>query len=136
MTEQRGFLKFSEGDQLLPQEEILDFDVKKSRLTIGIPAESSYQECRTPLAPQAAGLLVANGHRILIQKGAGKSARFSDEEYSEAGAEIAYSPEEVYKADIILKVAPMSMKELDLLKSRQTLITALHLPGQSRKYFE
>jgi alanine dehydrogenase len=136
MTEQHGFLKFSEGDQLLPQEEILDFDVKKSRLTIGIPAESSYQECRTPLAPQAAGLLVANGHRIMIQKGAGKSAQFSDEEFSAAGAEIVYAPEEVYKADIILKVAPMSLEELDLLKSRQTIITALHLPGQSRKYFE
>lgn len=136
MAEQRGFLKFTEGDQFLPQEEMLDFDVKKSKMTIGIPGESSYQECRIPLAPQAAGLLVANGHRILIQKGAGKAAHFSDEEFSEAGAEIVYSQEEVYKSDVILKVAPMSLKELDLLKSRQTIITSLHLPGQSRKYFE
>ncbi len=136
MTQQHGFLKFSENENLLPQEEMLDFDVKKSRLSIGIPLEDSYQECRVPLAPQAAGLLVANGHRILIQKGAGKSAHFSDEEFSEAGAEIVYSAEEVYKADIILKVAPMTLKELDMLKTRQTIITSLHLPGQSRKYFE
>lgn len=136
MNEQHGFLKFSEGDQLLPQEEILDFNVKKSRLTIGIPSESSYQECRTPLAPQAAGLLVANGHRILIQKGAGKPAKFSDEEFSEAGAEIVYSPEEVYKSDIILKVAPLTPREIDLVKSRATIISSIHLTGQSRTYFE
>ena len=120
----------------MPKEEILDFNVRKSSLTIGIPGETSFQECRVPLAPQAVGLLVANGHRILIQKGAGNSAKFTDEEYSEVGAEIVYSAEEVYKADIILKVAPMSMKELDMLNARQTIITSLHLPGQSRKYFE
>jgi len=136
MTEQYGFLKYSDGEKLMPQEEVLDFDLRKSNLTIGIPCESSFQECRIPLAPQAAGLLVANGHRLLIEKGAGKSARFRDEEFSEAGAEITHTHAEVFKSDIILKVAPPSLKELDLLTSRQTIFSSLHLHAQSREYFE
>lgn len=136
MAEQHEFLKFSNSEKLMPQEEILDFDVKKSQLTIGIPNEISFQECRIPLAPQAVGVLVGNGHRILIEKGAGKSAAFSDEEYSSAGAEIKYTAEEIYKADIILKVAPLSDEEMDMLKSRQVLLSSLHLPAQKREYFE
>ncbi len=136
MAEQNGFLKYSDGEKLLPQEEILDFDVKKSNLTIGVPREISFQECRIPLAPQAVGLLVANGHRILIEKDAGKLAHFKEEEFSEVGAEIVYSREEVYQADIVLKVAPPSFDEVELMKSRQTILSSLHLAGQSREYFE
>lgn len=120
----------------MPQEEILDFDIKESQLTIGIPRENSFQECRIPLAPQAAGLLVANGHRILIEKGAGRSAHFKDEDFSEVGAEIVYTTEEVYKSDIILKVAPPTIQELSFFGSRQTLFSSLHLAGQTREYFE
>lgn len=136
MNEQHGFLKYSEGEQLLPQEEILDFDIKKSKLTIGIPRENAFQECRIPLAPQSAGLLVANGHRILIEKGAGKSAHFKDEDFTEAGAEVVFSAEEVYQCDTILKVAPPTLDELKLFRSRQTILSSLQLTGQKRAYFE
>jgi len=136
MNEHSGLLKFSDGEKLLPQEEILELDYKKSKITIGIPKESSYQECRIPLVPKSAGLLVANGHEILVEEGAGKSAHFEDNEFSEAGARIVSSKEEVYKADIIMKVAPPSYEELDLLNSRQTLVSSIHITGQSREYFE
>lgn len=136
MNEQHGFLKYSDSENLLPQEEMLDFDVKKSKLTIGIPRENAFQECRIPLAPLSAGMLVANGHRILIEKGAGTSAHFKDEEFSEVGAEIVYSAEEIYKCDIILKVAPPSLEELKMFKSRQTILSSLNLTGQTREYFE
>ena len=135
-TEQNEFIKFSNAEKLMPQEEVLEVNRDKSSLTIGIPRETSYQENRVPLVPQAVGLLVANGHKVLVESNAGKSAHFSDEEFSEVGAQIIKSNEEVFKANIVIKVAPPSIEEVDLLKSRQTIISSLHITGQSREYFE
>ncbi len=135
-TGQNGFVKFKQAENLLPQEEILEVHRNKSNLTIGVPKETSFQECRVPLVPLSVGLLIAEGHQVLIQSGAGKSAHFSDNDFSEVGAQIVYSNEEVYKADIIIKVAPPSLKELDLLHSHQTLLSSIHLTGQTRQYFE
>ncbi|MBN2174274.1 MAG: alanine dehydrogenase [Bacteroidales bacterium] len=133
---QNGYLQFSKSDQLLPQEEILDFDRKPSNLTIGVPKETSFQECRIPLVPQAIGLLVANGHQVMLESGAGKHAHFKDEDFSEVGAQIVYSTEEVYKADIIVKVAPPSLSEIEMFRSRQTLLSSLHITAQNREFFE
>jgi len=135
-SEQNGFIKFSDTEKLMPQEEMLDMDRQKANLTIGMPCETSYQERRIPLVPQAVGLLVANGHKVLIESNAGKAAHFRNEDFSEVGAEIVYSHEEVFKADLVIKVAPPSSEEIDLLKSRQTIISSLHLTGQERNYFE
>lgn len=135
-TEQNEFIKFSNAEKLMPQEEVLEVNRDKSSLTIGIPRETSYQENRVPLVPQAVGLLVANGHKVLVESNAGKSAHFSDKEFSEVGAQIIKSNEEVFKANIVIKVAPPSIEEVDLLKSRQTIISSLHITGQSREYFE
>ncbi len=135
-TEHNGFYKFSKSENLMPQEEILETQRNKKNLTIGVPKETSYQECRIPLVPQAVGLLVANGHTVLIESKAGKAAHFDDNEFSEVGAQIVYNNKEIYKSDIIVKVAPPSIEEINLFKSRQTLISSLHLAGQSREYFE
>ncbi|MCD4695714.1 MAG: alanine dehydrogenase [Bacteroidales bacterium] len=136
MSEHNGYVKYSENEKLLPQEETLDFGTKNSDLSIGVPRETFFQECRIPLAPQAVGLLVANGHKVVIESKAGLSAHFKDEEYSEVGAQIEYTPEEVYKKDIVVKVAPPTIEEIDFFKTRQTIISSLHLTGQSRDYFE
>ncbi|MEZ5197487.1 MAG: hypothetical protein R2764_14155 [Bacteroidales bacterium] len=135
-TEQNGFIKFSEGGKLMPQEEILDFNARHSSLTIGVPREMSYQESRIPLVPQSVGLLVANGHKVVIESDAGKAAQFPDHEFSEVGGQIVYGADEVYKSDIIIKVAPLSIKEIELLKSHQTVISSVHTSGRSREYFE
>lgn len=133
---QTGYYKFAGGEKLLPREEILEMNRQKSSLVIGVPRETSFQECRIPLVPQAVGLLIANGHQVLIESDAGKAAHFKNEEFAEAGANIVYTTEELFKADIILKVAPPSIEEADLLKARQTLLSSLHLTGQNREYFE
>ena len=135
-AEHNGFLKFSEGEQLLPQEETLDIHVNPKNITIGVPAETSFQECRLPLVPQAVGLLVANGHQVIIENDAGKSAHFSNKDFTEVGARVVYSTEEVFKADIILKVAPLSDSEIEMLSSRQTILSSLHITGQNRHYFD
>jgi alanine dehydrogenase len=116
---------------LLPQEELLEVGKRKGSLYIGIPCEISFQENRIALVPDAVQVLVNNGHRVVIETQAGKTSHFQDSDYSEAGAEIAYSPEEVYKADIILKVAPPSKEEMDMMKNKQTLFSALQLTVQS-----
>ena len=121
---------------LMPQEEMLEVARKKGKLFIGIPKEISFQENRVPLVPDAVALLVNNGHTIVIETNAGKMAHFEDHDYSEAGATIVYSPEEVYKANIILKVAPPSPKEIEMMQRGQTLISALQLTVQPEDFLK
>ena len=116
----------------MPQAEMLAVKQQKSILTIGIPAEASNQERRISLVPEAVGLLVQNGHTILLETNAGVSSRFSDHDFSENGAQIVTSPEEVYKADLVLKVAPPATAEIEMMKDRQVLISTVNLPHQSR----
>ncbi|MCF8297946.1 MAG: alanine dehydrogenase [Saprospiraceae bacterium] len=129
-------MDLSNSEQLLPQEEMLEVTKKKSSLTIGVPKETSYQEHRVGLAPQMVALLVENGHEIFIESDAGKAAHFDNKEYSEAGAQIVYTVDEVFKCDIILKVAPPSIDEINLAKPRQTIFSALHLTAQNIDYFK
>jgi len=117
---------------LMPQEEMLEVGRKKQSLYIGIPRETEFQEHRVALVPEAVSLLISNGHRVIIETNAGSQAFFSDRNYSEAGAEIAYSVDKVYEADIILKVTPPSQREIELTKHKQTLFSALQLTVQPK----
>jgi len=117
---------------LMPQEEKLEVGKKKKKLYIGIPRETSFQENRVALVPDAIALLVSNGHDVVVESNAGKSCNFSDKDYSEAGAQISYDVKEVYKADIIMKVAPPSLEEIEMMQRRQILFSALQLSVQNR----
>lgn len=112
--------------------------VKKDQnsLHIGLPREVSLQENRIALTPDAVGILVRNGHEVWVEKDAGKGANLSDHEYSEAGAKIVHSPEEVYQANVILKVEPLVEEEFRFVKAGTTLISALNLPALEKHYFE
>jgi len=125
-----------EATKMLPQEELAEVKKKKSHLFIGIPKETSLQEKRVPLVPNDVEVLVNNGHEVYIESKAGGKANFSDNDYSEAGAQVVYSAEEVYRADIILKVEPLSYDEIELLKRGQTLISALQLPVQPKNFLQ
>lgn len=120
---------------LTPLEEQLEVPYKNAKLYIGIPKERSFQENRIALTPAAVKALVRAGHRIVVEEDAGYDAGFLDFEYSEAGAQIAYSAEEVYKANVVLKVAPPSLEELDWCHPGQLLISPIHLPSLSEDYF-
>ncbi len=123
-------------EQLLPQEETLEIFKKKGELFIGIPKESSYQEKRVCLTPDAVNALTAHGHRILIEAGAGEGANFSDKDYSEAGAEITKDTQKVFSCPLILKVEPPTANEIKLLNPLTTVISALQIKTQQKKYFE
>ncbi|MFC5195144.1 alanine dehydrogenase [Bizionia hallyeonensis] len=122
--------------QLLPQEETLEVYKKKGELFIGIPKETAFQEKRVCLTPDAVSALTSNGHRILMEAGAGKGANFSDKDYSEAGAEITKDTAKVYACPMILKVEPPTLDQIKLINPQTILISALQLKTQHKKYFE
>ena len=122
--------------QLLPQEEMLEIFKRKGELYIGIPKETAFQEKRVCLTPDAVSALVSNGHKVLLESGAGNGANFSDSDYSEAGAEISKDTAKVYACPMILKVEPPSLEQIKLLNPQTILISALQLKTQSKKYFE
>jgi alanine dehydrogenase len=132
----RDFVFFGKGSQFMPQEEMLEVRKRKGSLSIGIPRETAYQENRVALAPEAVSLLVQNGHKVIVESKAGENAFFPDNEYSSAGAEIVYSPEEVFKAGIILKVAPLTDREIGYLRMGQVIFSTLALSMQKEEYFK
>jgi alanine dehydrogenase len=121
---------------LSPQEEMLETTVKNKNLFIGIPKETELQEQRVALVPESVGFLVANGHKVVVESGAGERANFSDSDYSESGAEILYNSKEVYQADIILKVSPPNEEEISLMKYKQILFSALQFTVQPKNTLE
>ena len=121
---------------ILPKEEMIEVKQDFQKLKIGIPKESSFQENRIALTPDAVSLLVHNGHTIVIEHNAGVGANFTDKEYSDAGAEIVFSIEEVYNTDIIIKIEPPTKTELKLLKKGQQLISAIQLQTRNKEYFQ
>ncbi|GAA4469087.1 alanine dehydrogenase [Nibrella saemangeumensis] len=131
-----GFEELAKQTVLYPQEVPLAVKTSKNGLAIGLPKEVSFQENRIALTPEAVAILVRNGHSVLYEKGAGEGAKFADNEYSEAGAQIVYSPKEVYDANVILKIEPLIDGEFELIKPGSTLISALNLPAHERDYFE
>ncbi len=132
---QKPISPFSKA-QLLPKEERLEVSNQNAKLCIGLPKERSYQEKRICLTPDAVSALTCNGHRILIESGAGQHAAFDDQEYSEAGAEITKDTAKVFACPMILKVEPPTLKEIELIKPNTILLSALQLKMQDKSYFE
>lgn len=122
--------------QLLPQEETLEIYKRKGELFIGIPKETAYQEKRVCLTPDAVSALVNNGHKVLLESGAGEAARFSDKDYSEAGAEITKETAKVFACPMVLKVEPPTMEQIKMLNPQAIIISALQIKTQTKKYFE
>jgi alanine dehydrogenase len=110
-----------------PQEEMLEVSRKTKKLTIGIPKETTCGETRIPLTPEAVKLLTQQGHDVIIESDAGLNANFSNLHYSENGASIVKTPQEVFTSDIIIKVSPFSIEEVSMMNVNQTIISSLHL---------
>lgn len=125
MSQQKPFVSTSFSYETL--EETLDIKPKGAQLHIGIPKEIAFQENRIALTPDAVSVLISNGHEVTIEHNAGEAAHFGDRDYSEAGARIAYGREEVYKAPILIKSAPVIEEDLPLLQHNQMIISPIHL---------
>ena len=131
-----GFAELAKEGSLYPQEKLMKVKSGNRSLKISIPSEVSYQENRVGLTPSAVGILVANGHEVQVEQGAGKYAFFDDTEYSENGAQIVYSKKEVFEADLIVKVEPPTFEEIELMKPGTNVFSAIQLGNASTEYFE
>ncbi len=121
---------------LMPQEEMLEIKNKKKNLRIAIAKEWANDENRVALAPHAVELLVNSGHDVIVEKGAGKESNFDDLMYSEAGGLIVENRKEIYSSDIIIKVAPLSNEEVDLLRGKQVVISYFQIATQTKGYVQ
>jgi len=119
---------------MMAQEEMLEVGKKRQFISIGIPKESLKYESRVSLTPEAVELLVGNGHQVIIERGAGLEASYLDKDYSELGGQITDNRADVYQCDIILKVAPLTLEEIEILKGNQVIISSLHVTSQNEEY--
>jgi alanine dehydrogenase len=119
---------------LLPQEEMLEVKKSKKQRTIGIPKEDHKNESRVALTPEAVEILVEQGHEVIIESEAGKAAHYLNTDYSELGGVIVEDKNKVFQTDIILKIAPLTIEQIDLLKEQQVVISSLHLNNQTEEF--
>jgi len=112
---------------LLPKEEHLETGLRFRRISVGMPCDTRDEEKRVALTPEAVNLLVESGNEVVLQKGAGNGANYTDKDYSENGATISDSPARVFSSDVIIKVAPFTEKEADYLKGNQVLLSYLNV---------
>ena len=128
MTEKKksGFEALAKTS-LITQEKLQEVRQRRHAFFIGLPKEISLQENRISLTPDAVELLVNNGHDVWVETKAGIGSKFTDKQYSDAGAKIVYSPQEVYQADVVLKIEPPTMEEIEMMHGGQTLISAMQL---------
>ncbi|MCV2485007.1 alanine dehydrogenase [Flavobacterium sp. SH_e] len=122
--------------QLIPQEEKLEVGRFKRELFIGIPKETSYQERRICLTPDAVNSLTYEGHRVMIESGAGESSSYTDKEYADAGAEITKDTKRVFGCPFLLKVEPPTLSEIEMINPETVIISAIQLKTKKKEYFE
>ena len=134
MASSKPFISSSFSYETL--EETLDIKPKGAELLIGIPKENSFNENRIALTPEAVGVMIANGHQVVVETKAGDGASYTDNDYSEAGAKIAYDKKEVFECDIIVKSAPVSEMECELLKPNQFIISPIHMAVMKREILQ
>ncbi len=130
-----GFSPFSK-QELQTQAERLEMRHGKQSLQIGIPKENSFEEKRVCLSPDSVHTLCNQGHEIIIETGAGSYAGFDDKSYSEAGASIAYDQKRVFSCQILLKVEPPTLEEIEMLKPNAVVFSALQIKTRSKAYFD
>jgi alanine dehydrogenase len=126
---------FTEG-QYITQEETLAVERKASKLLIGVPKEESSVENRVALVPHSVRTIMGYGHNIKVESEAGNKSNYSDNDFSEAGAEICFSKKEIFNCDIVIKIAPPTLDEIDLLKDGGVLISPIQLPLMSEEYIK
>jgi alanine dehydrogenase len=105
-------------------------DAAAPTVTIGLPTETKDRERRVALTPSAVHTAVERGHQVLVQAGAGAGAGFGDEEYEAAGAKLVPDADEVWGADVVVKVKEPQPEEYGHFRADLTLFAYLHLAAE------
>jgi alanine dehydrogenase len=121
----------TQASALFPEECLLRELAKSPRLSIGLPKENANIDTRLALTPEGVAIVVEEGHSVYVQRGAGEPMLYTDLQYSEAGAFLVESSSEVFSADIVLKITPPTLEELNLMQDRSTVFSMLHLHQMS-----
>ncbi len=130
-----SFSNFFTESQFETQEERLAVGERSKSVTIGIPKENHEIENRVSVVPNSIRTLVGFGHKVVVESGAGEYSNFSDHDFSEAGAEISFSADQVFKSDIVVKISPATLSEIDMMHQEKIIISPLQLPSLDQEYF-
>lgn len=125
-----------DATRLFPEECLIREIAGKPRLSIGIPKEDSSIETRLPLTPEGVAIIAEEGHSVYIQRGAGLPMSYSDMQFSEAGAFLVDSAEEVFSTDIVFKITPPTIEQLHMMQNRSTIFSMLQLSNLSKEAIE
>lgn len=125
-----------ERRQLFPEECLIREIAGSARLSIGIPKEDATIETRLALTPEGVSILTEEGHSVYVQRGAGDPMAYTDLQFSEAGAFLVDNQADVYSADMVLKIAPPTRQELEMMHNRSTLFSMLQLSNLSKECIE
>lgn len=121
-----GNLNFA-NTTFMPKEEQLETAVRHKNISIGVPNDKKNDEKRVALTPEAVNILVESDNEVIVQKGAGAGANYSDKDYSENGAIITDSIARVYSADAVIKIAPFTSQEAEYLRGNQMILSFLNV---------
>jgi len=97
---------------------------------VGVPTEVKDSEHRVAMTPDGVRELVASGHRVLVQAGAGEGSSIDDDEYRRSGAEIVPTADDAWGAEMVVKVKEPQTSELGHLRHDLLLFTYLHLAAE------
>jgi alanine dehydrogenase len=100
-------------------------------MKVGVPKEIKNHEYRVAITPVGVTELVAHGHSVVVESGAGLGSAIPDEEYAAAGATLG-SVDDAWSADLVLKVKEPIEPEYDRMRPGQVLFTYLHLAADER----
>lgn len=121
---------------LIPKESPSKVRNRDHSLVIGLPKEVSTQEKRIVITPESVGLLSNNGISVVVEAGAGLQSKFSDQDFSDAGAKVTSSKKEVFESQVVLKIDPPTEEELSFMSTGSCLISALQLERQSQEFIQ
>ena len=118
----------------LPLPELLKKETAGFSLTIGLPAEENQHENRIALTPTEVNKLVETGYQVIVERNLGRGSSFSDHQFSEAGAVMTSSHGEALFADIVVRVSPPDVGEIEVMKPQSLLITSIIGVAKNEKY--
>ena len=121
---------------LIPKESPSQLKKGGKPIKLGLPKETSPEEKRVVLSPEAVRILNQNGIEVMVEAQAGERAKFSDRQFSDAGAKIVYSHKEVFAADVVIKVNAPTEEEIADMSVGACLISALQLEKQEASYIQ
>lgn len=134
MAVQTEFSEIATKSVPITKESLARVKKSKNAILVGIPKENALHEKRVVLTPEAAGLLINNGQRVIVETEAGLASKFTDQQYLDAGAQVVYSAKEAFDVEVVLKVEPPTVEEISYMRQGSCLLSALQLGDQQADF--